>query len=561
MRPTGAGRFCGAGLSWGGGLSYTFAMREHLPKIVIVVLLLLVVGVPFALRPAGSEGSAGAGGGEGEQMSGDPGARLIVITPHNEQIRYELSAGFNRWRAEQGLPAVTFDWRASGGTTDLRNGILAQFEAKARQGRVDDGIGADLFFGGGDYDHGKVASGLTVADGDGEQRVMITDVPRLPEGLFEAAFPEPRIGGEPLHHPERRWIGTALSSFGIVYNRDLLLMLGDLERPRTWSDLTDPRYADWLAMSDPGHSGSITTALNTVLARTGWSEGWADLRRIYANARYFASSSTKVPLDVASGDAAAGMAIDFYGRYQAGAVAKAGWSGDTDGRVTSRVGYVDPLREGVSMTATSSDPITLLRGAPHREIAEQFIAWMIGPEAQHLWQAEAGSPGGTLKYELRRMPIRPDLYTEEYRRYWVDPEIDPFPTARPLLPGMNGFRGLISPMSHAMAIDIHEELKEAWAALRRTPSDHPDHAEMQRLFDELPEALTLRWPDEALENQWRAVLRDPGHPRHGEAVATLEAFTDRLDERDADQRLADTLEWTEFFRQRYRKIAEMGQPG
>ncbi len=511
-----------------------------------------VVGVPFLLRPGPAEGT-------GDPMpSADAAEQLIIITPHNEQIRFEMAAGFNRWRSAEGLPAVRFDWRASGGTTDLRNGILAQFEAKARQDRVDEGIGADLFFGGGDYDHGKVASGLSRGDRDDPTPVMITEVPRLPEGLFEQAFPQPRIGGEPLYHPERRWIGTALSSFGIVYNRDLLLMLGGLERPTTWSDLTDPRYANWLAMSDPGHSGSITTALNTVLARTGWTEGWADLRRIYANARYFASSSTKVPLDVASGDAAAGMAIDFYGRYQAGAVAAAGWSGDTADQVTSRVGYIDPLRGRVSMTATSSDPVTLLRSAPHREIAEQFIAWLLTAEAQHLWQARAGSPGGTVRYELRRMPIRPDLYTEAYRQHWVDPEIDPFPSARPLLPGMNRFRGLIAPMSHAMAIHTHDDLKAAWAALRRTPTDHADFAEMQRLFDELPPELTLMWPDDAMDADWQAILGQTDHPRHLEALAVLQNFTEKLDDRDADQKLADTLRWTEFFRTRYHRIAELG---
>ena len=527
-------------------------MRDHLSKIVIVTLLLLVVGVPFLLRPEPADGTADAGpAGDADQ--------LIIITPHNEQIRFEMAAGFNRWRATQNLPPVSFDWRASGGTTDLRNGILAQFEAKARQDRVDEGIGADLFFGGGDYDHGKVASGLQLGDADDPQKVMITDVPRLPDGLFDAAFPQPRIGGEPLYHPDRRWIGTALSSFGIVYNRDLLLMLGGLDRPRTWRDLTDPRYANWLAMSDPGHSGSITTALNTVLARTGWTEGWADLRRIYANARYFASSSTKVPLDVASGDAAAGMAIDFYGRYQAGAVAAAGWSGDTGDQVTSRVGYIDPLRDGVSMTATSSDPVTLLRGAPHRELAEQFIAWLLSKEAQHLWQAEAGSPGGTVRYELRRMPIRPDIYTAEYRQHWVDDDINPFPTARPLLPGMNSFRGLIAPMSHAMAIHTHDDLKDAWAAIRRTPPTHPDYLDMLRLFDEMPAALTLRWPDQQLAASWQEALADPQHPRHAEALATLKQFTDQINDRTADQRLADTLEWTEFFRDNYRRIAAMGE--
>jgi ABC-type Fe3+ transport system substrate-binding protein len=511
-----------------------------------VGLLFLVVGVPFLLRPQG------AGGAAEPAVFGDDADALIIITPHNEQIRFEMAAGFNRWRAEQNLPAVRFDWRASGGTTDLRNGILAQFEARARQDRVDDGIGADLFFGGGDYDHGKVARGVTLGLGDDTQSFLIVEAPRLPDGLFEAAFPQPNIGGEPLYHPDRLWIGTALSSFGIVYNRDLLDMLGGVSAPTTWADLADPRYVNWLAMADPNHSGSITTALNTVLARTGWTEGWADLRRIYANARYFAASSTKIPLDVSSGEAAAGMAIDFYGRYQAGAIAAA--QGDGPGRV----GYIDPVIGGVSMSATSSDPITLLRGAPHRETAEQFIAWVLSPEAQHLWQAEAGSPGGTVRYELRRMPIRRDVYRPEYRQHWVDPEINPFETARPLLPGMNGFRSAIGPLSHALAIDIHDDLKDAWRAIQRTPDDHPDKAEMLRLFDELPEALTLRWPSESIAADWREILDQPDHPQHAATRQTLEDFSDRIGDRSDDQKLKDKLEWTLFFREQYRKIAGMG---
>ena len=39
-----------------------------------------------------------------------------------------------------------------------------------------------------------------------------------------------------------------------------------------------------------------------------------------ANARYFTDSSQKPPIDVAQGDCAAGICIDFYGRAQAEAV-------------------------------------------------------------------------------------------------------------------------------------------------------------------------------------------------------------------------------------------------
>lgn len=527
-------------------------MREHWAKVVIVGLLLMVVGLPLLLRPA--DPAEALPGGEGAT------ARLILLTPNNEQIRYEMAAGFNRWRAAEGLGPVAFDWRASGGTTDLRRGILAQFEAKARLGKADEGIGADLFFGGGEFDHNLIARGLRLGHGDSVERVMIAVAPRLPEGLLGEAFPQPLIGGERLYHPEGLWLGTALSSFGIVYNRDLLVMLR-LDEPTTWSDLTAPGYEDWLALADPGHSGSIAAAFNTVLRRGGWAEGWATLRRVFANGRYFASAASKVPVDVSSGEAAAGMSIDFYGRTQAGAVAAAGWSGDTAGLGLSRVGYTDPVEGGASLTATTADPITLLRGAPNRDTAEQFVAWLLSKEAQRLWQAEVGSEGGPLRHELRRQPIRRDLYTAAEKATWTDPEIDPFPAAVPIMAGMPDFFGMVAPVSKAMAMDVHGDLKAAWRAILRTPDDHPHKAEMLRLFDAMPAALTLTWPDEAMAADWHTMLSDVDHPRHAEAARTLRDFLSRLYARDEDQRLKDTLAWTLFFRDNYRKIASMGARG
>ena len=48
----------------------------------------------------------------------------------------------------------------------------------------------------------------------------------------------------------------------------------------------------------------------------GWIDGVRLMQRIGANARYFTDTSTKIPVDVSMGNAAAGLAIDFYGRYQ-----------------------------------------------------------------------------------------------------------------------------------------------------------------------------------------------------------------------------------------------------
>ncbi len=514
-------------------------MREHLPKIVIVALLLLVIGLPFALRAFGFAS-------EKQTIDAAPQDRLVIYSPHNEQIRDELTRGFNAHRAALGQTPVELEWRTSGGTTDLRRGILSQFEAVAERGELDDGIGADLFFGGGEYDHNKLASGVTI----GEKNQPVAAVPNLPDGLLDEAFPQRTIGGENLVHPDVLWVGTALSSFGIVYNRDLLSMLG-LDAPTTWSDLTDPRFANWLAMADPGHSGSTSAALETVLRRRGWTQGWHTLRRVYANSRYFSASATKVPLDVSSGDAAAGMAIDFYGRFQAGATQ------NPDG--TARVGYIDPAVDGVSQTATTADPITLLRGAPHRAIAEQFIAWNLSKDAQRLWQRKRGVEGGPAVYELRRQPVRRDLFTDEERQTWADPELDPFAQALPFPGPMPSFFSMVAPVSHAMAMDIHDDLKAAWKAIRDTPDDHPNKVEMLALFDAMPEELTLVWPDEELEKNWATIIADPEHARYHDAAQVLEAFADQLGSAGRDESLQNRLRWTAFFRGNYRKIVGLAE--
>jgi len=489
-------------------------MGGHLPKAVIIFLLVAVVALPFALRPFAPDRSEATAGG-------DAAERLVIFTPHNEQIRTEMAAGFNRWRADEGLPPVAFDWRTSGGTSDLRKLVLSQYEAKAAEGRLDEGIGADLFFGGGDYDHGKLASGIKV-DGRSE---TVAVAPDLPEGLLAEALHGGRaadlsagpseIGGEQLYHPERLWVGTTLSSFGIVYNKDVLSMLG-LDEPTAWVDLTGERYAGWVALADPSHSGSAGAAYEAILQRRGWIDGWATIRRLSANARYFTDSSSKVPVDVSQGEAAAGMAIDFYGRTQVGAVAKDG---------VSRLGYVNPtmVRNGkrVSMTATGPDPITILRGTRHHALASQFVAWLLSKEGQRLWQLKRGEPAGPVKFELRRQPIRADLYTAGERARWTDPEVDPFETAQPMPDGLPGLFGQVTPVIKAMAIDTKDGLDAAWAAIRETPPG-PLRDRMIAQFDAMPADLRLPWtpltPDEA-----RAALRDADHPRHAEAAVLFEA--------------------------------------
>ncbi|MAE64368.1 MAG: hypothetical protein CMJ18_08850 [Phycisphaeraceae bacterium] len=499
--------------------------RSALAPAVLILLLAIIVGVPVLLAPP-------------EPSQTDDGPRLVVLTPHNEQIRYEFGRRFNRWRVEQGRSPVQFDWRTSGGTSDLRRTVMDQFRVKIRDGREDEGIGCDLFFGGGDYEHGLLARGLSTERDGASVSISLSVAAHIPEGFLEEAYGGTVIGSEPLYDKEHRWLGVALSSFGIVYNRDVHRRLG-LDEPRTWSDLVDRRYAHWVALADPAHSGSIGATYNAILRHLGWDEGWRVLRRVFANARYFTSSAGKVPVDVSAGEAAAGMCIDFYGRFQAGAI-----GGD-------RIGYVDPAYS----TAITADPISILRGAPNREVANEFVLWLLSIDAQQLWQRRKGSEDGPERFELRRLPIRRDVYTVERMKTWTD-RTNPYDVAASFPAGMPNFYRTVAPVSHALAIDIHADLRRAWEAIGRE-SDPARRAAMEAEFDAMPEDLRIPWPDDAMRRDWKQMLSDPDHARHHETAAVLAQFMSHLKTilKDPELRVAKRLEWTGFFRARYRSIA------
>lgn len=515
-------------------------------KILIFAALAIILGVPFALRPQASR-----------DESQRDAVRLIIVTPHIEQIRFEFAAGFDRWhRRVHGRPAV-IDWRTPGGTSEIIKLLQAQYTAAIKRGVVDHrdprnvvvpagAIGFDLMFGGGSFDHTRLKLGDGVeavnavsADLHGPPHVFRVPM-SVPTGFtqefLDRVFGENRIGNQPLYDPEQFWIGTALSSFGIVYNRDALAKLG-VPEPDSFEDLTDPRLAGWVALADPRQSGSVTTTLDSILNNYGWERGWRILREMAANTRYFTNSAPKPPLDISAGEAAAGLAIDFYGRGQAQAI------GD------NRLGYVDP----VGTTYIDADPVSLLRGGPHPEIARRFVEFCLTDEAQALWQFPAhsrpeharspldpsGRHMGPERYELRRMPVRRSMY-ERYVSLFAD-QTDPFAVASETQ--ARGWRAAIGPMMGSFAIDIADDVRSAWLSLnaaRAAPGFPPEVlAEMERLF--------YAWPATPI-------------PGRGELAFTPENFRIIRDRwRDADAFARLRIEYTTFFRQSYRRVTQLAR--
>ncbi|HEY1791902.1 MAG TPA: extracellular solute-binding protein [Opitutaceae bacterium] len=478
-----------------------------LKRAIVVLALAAIVAVPFILRPH-------------RPSPGEADDTLVVISPHNEAIRHEFGIGFARWYRQRTGRTVFIDWRNVGGTSDiaryLEGEYVASFQglwtrrlgrrwsmdvqagfqsarqaaegsADARAARAaflasDASCGIDVFFGGGPSDfEGQAAAGRLVDPG----------IRRLHPGWFtDAAFPE-RFGGETYRDPNDLWYGTVLSSYGIIYNTDGLRRLGFTQPPRQWGDLTDPRFAGEVGLCDPLQSGSIAQCFLNVIqqqihrrvdplrgaggaaeaaaVRRGWMDAMRMLQLIGANARYFTDTSQKPPIDVADGNCAAGMCIDFYGREQEEAVLRRD-PGST------RLGYVSPA----GGAAYSVDPIALLRGAPHAAVARAFIEYVLSMDGQKLWNYAAGTPGGPETFALRRLPVRRDFYSlADWPRYSSDPGINPYAQASVLVPNPAWTADLWYSMRfiiRVMTEDTHVELARAWRAIIAAPEPRRSRA-------------------------------------------------------------------------------------
>jgi ABC-type Fe3+ transport system substrate-binding protein len=545
-------------------------------NIAIISACILVIALPFLLRQTSQISN---------WQEGDP--ELVVVTPHNEAIRFEFGQGFSRWHQENFGKPVKVDWRSLGGTAEimryLEGSFVAAFRAywqsldkawpaSATQQLTDShnppderGIGEiykcfrntddpakfsaniDVFFGGGEYDH-RIAfeRGLTVSPWPED---------RPPPGIFE----QDGIEVIPRHLSGETWrtatlFGVAVSTFGICYNKDRLRELG-VPPPSRWDDLANPKLMRQAGVADPTKSGSIAKAYEMIIQQkirqavlaagfteynisryeaefdkaqgqpwelpasvpkqyqqaveTGWLQGLQLIERIGANARYFTDSATKIPIDVSKGDAAAGLAIDFYGRYQAEN------SRAPDG--SERMVFITPD----SGSSVSSDPVSLLRGAPHKALAVRFLHYLLSEDGQKLWNYRPGEAGGPLKYALRRLPIRRTFYpsditsvNNQFEKHHphltdnlADPAINPYVVGRKFTyvkrwtgHHFNIHRNLIK----AMCLDAGEELKAAWKAIQEYGGEALN-PEAMRFFSVMPDGLTWR---SAIEGYGKAFQPD-----------------------------------------------------
>jgi len=471
-------------------------------RALLIIALVAVVGLPFLFRTR-------------QATIESAEETLVIITPHNEALRYEYTRGFREWYHARTGKTVAIDWRVIGGTSEITRFLESEYvssfqnywtrqlgrpwsmevqaafhnpklvpdktpdddtvEMAARRAFLASNIscGIDIFFGGGSFDFIRQANAGRLVD---------SGIMKLhPEWFRDDVIPQ-AFTGEPYWDKQGRWIGDVLSSYGMIYNRDSLQRLGIGHEPRAWDDLEDPKLQGEIALCDPTKSSSIAKAFENVIQQhiyrqwarleketgrdrkgleaqaveAGWASGLRLLQRAGANARYFTDTSQKPPIDVIQGNSAVGMCIDFYGRgsFQGNARRVDGSPG--------RIGYFSPA-DG---TVLSPDPIAVMRGAPNPAASLAFMEYALSMDGQKLWNFKTGVPGGTDRYELRRLPIRRDFYAADFDKYRSDPDVNPYAGANPLIyngawTGGDTFRAMAF-IIRVMCLDTHTELVAAW---------------------------------------------------------------------------------------------------
>lgn len=352
-----------------------------------------------------------------------PGQReVVIVSPHTLDVQREFTMGFRDWQVERKLPVVGLRWINVGGTGESVEYV------KSRNSPENPAGGLDLFFGGGEVPYMAL------------MRLGLLKKPALPAGLLDRI--PPSLHGVTVYDSDSLWFGSALSSFGILCNKQVMTRQF-LPSPRTWEDLGKPEYAGWLAIGDPRYSGTIHVIFEIILQGYGWEQGWGLILRMAANTRDFAKMGSAAVREVALGQAALGLCVDLYAFAEIERYGK------------NRLFFLLPD----SMTVVTPDGIALLKNGREPEAAALFLEYVLS-EGQKLWVLKAGAPGGPKEHPLCRLPVDSSLYRLPENKRSVT--FNPF-TFVPFQGYDNGLSGkrwaLVNDLFTAFVLTPHQSLK------------------------------------------------------------------------------------------------------
>lgn len=263
-------------------------------------------------------------------LAGSAAGQEKVLNLYGSPDRDWVAAVAARFEKETGIKV---NWiRASS------NEMYARIEAEKANPK------GDVWFGGtGDPHFDAAEKGLT------EPYCS----PRMPE-LRD--FMRDPIGG-------CRVLGLYAGPLGWAVNEELLKKQGK-PIPRTWEDLAKPEYKGLIAVANPNTSGTAYTMLVTILQIFGEEKGWNYLARLHKNVAQYTKSGSAPGQLAGRGEVA--IAIVFL----------------HDAVLFAEEGFPVKPTSPADGTGYEVGGLSLIKNAPHPEIAKRFIDWALSPDVQ-----------------------------------------------------------------------------------------------------------------------------------------------------------------------------------
>ena len=359
--------------------------------------------------------------------------KLVIISPHRKSLQREFIPLFKQDYKRRYGKEIVVDWLDQGGTNDNIRFIRAKFA------KNHDSTGIDVFWGGGEIAFTMLA----------KEKLLSAYQPSEP---IRKAIPQ-KLAGIMMRDKNNLWHGTAMSSFGVFYNKKLLKM-EKLPVPSQWADLARPEYYNLVSVPDPRRSGSMSQMMEIIMHSVGWDEGWHLLAGIAANTTRFTHSSSDPIKAVVAGDAVAALAIDFYAYSRINSVGK------------DKLGYALPKGQ----TTMDCDPVAILRGAPNRKVAERFVEFLLRPDVQRRLILPKGAKDGPQFSYLGRIAVNPNSYKG------IDPKqlfvINPYELKDKSFIHLDREKAIKAvlvrkDLAGALYVDTHRELRKIWQEATR----------------------------------------------------------------------------------------------
>lgn len=158
------------------------------------------------------------------------------------------------------------------------------------------------------------------------------------------------------------WLSKGITVVGFLANNEVLKSK-NLEVPKTWDELADPKYKGEVIMSDPSISGTNYAAVKGLLDKYGEEKGWDYLSKLNDNISFYGKRGKDPQEKTAAGEFGIGIIP----------VDKSAFDTAKDNNLT--VVYPE---DGIPWVP---EGVAIFKNSPNTEVAKAFIDFMLEDES------------------------------------------------------------------------------------------------------------------------------------------------------------------------------------